>query len=436
MAAPANSVTDVLVLGAGLAGLSAHLHLRRAGVTLRHVERLATAGGHAITIEEEGFRFDRTGHLLHLRDAGMRALVLGLLGADHLVVERRSRVYSHGVYTRYPFQANTFGLPPAVAYECVMGFLEAHFASDRPAPATFEDFITLHFGRGIARHFMIPYNERLWGVHPREMTTAWCDRFVPRPSLEDVIAGAVGRNDRELGYNAQFVYPRLGIGALSEALAAACGPIELSRAPTAIDWRARRASFEGETIVYERLLSTVPLDVLGRLLSDMPGEVADAFAKLRCTELYYLDVALDAPLARDLHWVYVPEPQFPFYRVGCYSHFSPAMAPPGKAGLYVELADRRPPAMTTLVPEITAHLVAMGLVARPGDVRFMRLRHIEHAYVVYDRDRESALATIMPFLERAGITTTGRYGGWNYSSMEDALLFGRDAAARLAGATA
>src|ERR1039458_2428152 len=37
-------------------------------------------------------------------------------------------------------------------------------------------------GAGISKHFMIPYNERLWGVSPSEITAAWCSRFVPLPN--------------------------------------------------------------------------------------------------------------------------------------------------------------------------------------------------------------------------------------------------------------
>lgn len=408
--------------------MSAGFHLDRAGVPYRIFERLPHPGGHAITVEDEGFRFDRTGHLLHLRDPATRELVLGWIGGDYLEVERRSMIWSNGVYTRYPFQANTFGLPPAVAYECLQGFIQAHFARSKPEPTNFEEFCLTHFGEGISRHFMIPYNTRLWGVPPSEITAAWCSRFVPLPKLEDVLAGAVGLNDRELGYNARFVYPRLGIGELSNGLARAVPGIELGRAPKAIDWRARTLVFEDEAVRYDALISTIPLTALVRLLVDPPAEVARAASALRCTHLYYLDVALETPCMKPLHWAYVPEAKYPFYRVGCYSHFSPAMAPPGKAGLYIELADRAPPELSSLLPEVARGLVEMGLIDAPSAIRFARVRRIDYAYVVFDHAYYPALEVIRPFLEAQRIVAAGRYGGWNYSSMEDALHFGRDAA--------
>jgi protoporphyrinogen oxidase len=422
------SSTPVAILGAGLTGMSAAFHLDRAKVRHRIFERRDVPGGHAITREDSGYRFDVTGHLLHLRDADLRALALSWMGDDYLEIHRRSMIWSSGVYTRYPFQANTFGLPPQVAFECLNGFLKAHFAKDKPAPANFEEFCLQSFGEGISRHFMIPYNARLWGVPPTEITAEWCSRFVPLPKLEDVVAGAVGLNDRELGYNASFLYPRLGISQLTNGLARAVPQVELSRAPTSIDWRRRELHFDDEVVGYDALVSSAPLPVLLGLCSDLPGPVAEAAVRLRCTHLHYLDVALNGPCRKPVHWVYVPEAKYPFYRVGCYSNFSPAMAPPGKANLYVELADRKEPDMAKLLPEVAQGLVEMGIIDVPEAVRFARLRRVDYAYVIFDKAYFPALEAIKPFLAQANIVSAGRYGGWNYSSMEDALRFGRDAA--------
>jgi protoporphyrinogen oxidase len=104
------------------------------------------------------------------------------------------------------------------------------------------------------------------------------------------------------------------------------------------------------------------------------------------------------------------------------------MAPPGKANLYVELADRREPDLGALLPEVAAGLVEMGLIDVPEAVRFARLRRVDYAYVVFDHAYFPSLETIRPFLTGAGIVSTGRYGGWNYSAMEDALRFGREGA--------
>ena len=419
---------SVAVLGGGLTGLSASTFLQRAGVSHRLFEREAIAGGHAVTVEEQGFRFDRTGHLLHLRSPEMQRLATSVLPpAQFRKLSRKSAVFSHGVYTRYPFQANTFGLPPEVAYECLAGFLEAHFASAKPEPRDFEAFCLRHFGAGISKHFMLPYNSRLWGVAPSEITAEWCQRFVPLPKLEDVLRGALGASAPELGYNSQFWYPEQGIGSFSDALAAGTA-IELNRAPEHIDLARRVLAFRDEEVPFEVLVSSIPLPALLRLLSHVPEPVAAAAQQLRFTHLHYLDLGLTTANPNPYHWVYVPEDKYPFYRVGCYSHFSEKLAPPGKSSLYVELAERRSPSLPRLLPSVVQGLVELGLLRSERDIELCRLRTIEHAYVIYDHRYRPALDVIEPFLAEQRIISTGRYGGWNYSSMEDALLMGQSSA--------
>lgn len=422
------STPPITILGAGLTGLSAAHHLSG---DYQLIERLGHVGGHAITLEENSWRFDRTGHLLHLRDTDIRRWITSLFPENHLrTVHRRSSVWSHGRYTRYPYQANTFGLPAEIANECLLGFLRAHFSpTPSSPPANFEEFCLQRFGEGFSRHFMVPYNSRLWGVHPREITAEWCSRFVPLPKLEDVIAGAVGLNDRELGYNSSFLYPPTGIHELPERIAEQLHPIRFGTAPTAIDWRKRLLHFsDGHTEPYRALISSAPLKTLISQLIDAPESVRTAADALRCSHLWYLDLASKSPAGSDLHWAYVPEEKYPFYRVGVYSNFSDQMAPPGGSSYYIELADRAPPDLDIVGPKVIEALVEMGLLRSPTDVAFLRARRIDFAYVIFDHNYFDSLATLKPFLIENRIISQGRYGAWNYSSMEDALIFGRDAA--------
>src|SRR5262249_14830771 len=129
-------------------------------------------------------------------------------------------------------------------------------------PENFEEFILEKMGEGIARHFMIPYNHKLWGVHPREITAEWCSRFVPVPKLDEVVAGAVGANPPEMGYNIHFLYPREGgIETMTRALVARLntspddkadqktgGQVHLRSQPDSIDWRQKHVSIGGERV--------------------------------------------------------------------------------------------------------------------------------------------------------------------------------------------
>src|SRR5690606_13109302 len=215
-------------------------------------------------------------------------------------------------------------------------------------PSNFEEYCRRHFGSGISEHFMLPYNSRLWGVPPGDITADWCQRFVPLPTLEDVVAGAVGEPRRPLGYNSEFLYPAQGIGRLAAALQRQLESFEPHRAPERIDWRERTLVFANERVSYQHLLSSIPLSTLLGLCAELPQPIQRAARALRATHLYYLDVALNVRCPQAWHWVYVPESKYPFYRVGCYSNFSERMAPNGSGNLYVELADRAPPMLDQL----------------------------------------------------------------------------------------
>jgi protoporphyrinogen oxidase len=418
---------QVVIIGAGLAGLAAAIRLRRG---FRLLERRAVPGGLADTVEDRGFRFDRTGHLLHLSDQSVRRLVRDLLGDRLLEIRRNSRIFSHGVYSHYPFQANTYGLPREVVAECLIGFVEAFAArrGERARARSFEEFILTNFGRGIAKHFMLPYNRKLWGLHPREITDEWCDRFVPTPALEEVVAGAVGQPQDRLGYNATFYYPKLGIGELTRAMAGRVADIEYDCAPSAIDFRKRRLRVRGAWIPYRALITSVPLDRLAHLLVEPPERVSRAASQLRCASLRYLDVALDRRPGTPYHWSYVPERKYPFYRVGSYSSFSRAMAPTGNGSLYVELASRRPVDLGRLMPKVVEGLTEMGIIERAADIAFVRPKRIRQAYVVYDASWSQARSKLLGWLAERHIFCVGRYGRWEYAAMEDAIAQGFDAA--------
>jgi protoporphyrinogen oxidase len=428
---------DLIILGGGLTGISAAMHARRRWVLLEKESRL---GGHARTDQRDGYSFDKTGHWLHLRDPYTKGLIAELLGDQMVRIERKARIFSHGALTRFPFQGNLYGLPPEVVRECLIGFIEAwhkrQVAIAGPSrPANFEDFIQEQFGPGIARHFMIPYNHKLWGVHPREITAEWCTRFVPVPSLDDVVKGAVGANPPELGYNISFLYPKQGgIETMTRALISRIdesrGEVRLGTSPDLVDVNERYVQVGDEKLPYQAIVATIPMPELLRRIRGLPADVERAAEKLRCTPVRYLNVGTRRPVSGDFHWIYVPEEKYPFYRVGVYSNALPAMAPPGLGSLYVELSDRGAlptgAARDALAREVAQALTAAGALASPDDLLFADLHELKYAYVVFDDHYYAATERIRAWLESQDIYPRGRYGFWTYNAMEDCILAGRE----------
>ena len=430
-------VTRNLILGAGLAGLSAAASLPREETLV--LERESQVGGLCRSRVVDGFTFDCTGHLLHLRDPGIREMIHSLLPRAFESVERKSLIYSKGVYTGYPFQANTYGLPREVIRECVVGFVEALLqrgeSEARPA-GNFQEWVLATFGAGMARHFLFPYNEKLYRVDLNEMECGWVSWSIPRPSLDEVVRGSLGMEVKGLGYNPQFLYPRRGgIDAIPKALQTRCGEILLGAAVRSIDLLSRRVGLQsGEEIGYERLVSTLPLDSLLAMLNPPPEpSLAKARSKLRAVRVVNINLGIDRPGVLQGHWVYFPEAQFPFYRVGSPTNYSSGVAPRGCSSLYVEVARRRdePLQEEALVEEVLEALGRAGILRSEDRIVTREVLVLDPAYVIYDHFRQQALPSILGILERYGVISTGRFGAWEYGSMESALRQGREAAGRL-----
>ena len=416
--------TDVLILGGGLAGLSTAYHLKRRfpGLSTMVVEERARPGGLAGSFEKDGFTFDHTGHLLHLHDAYGKKLITGLLKGNLGAHQRSAWIYSHKTFTRYPFQANTHGLPASVVEDCVVGFMKTvHRPAALPFRPSFEAWCLATFGAGISKHFMFPYNRKLWGVPLATMTTEWQGRFIPKPRPEEVLYGALADQKKHFGYNAEFLYPkRGGTQALPDALAARVDSLYLGCRANRVDLRERVAVVEGlGEIRYRRLVNTAPLADFLDLASPLPSRVREARRRLRWNTVLNLNLGVARPKVSDKHWVYFPEARFPFYRVGFASNFSEHVAPRGASSLYVELS-RKPGTredLARLERRVLEGLRACGIL-KASDRLLTRLWvRIPCAYVIYDFYRTRAVDAIMAYLRSQGVESIGRFGGWKYSFM-------------------
>lgn len=429
----------IVILGAGLAGMSTAFHL---GKDYTVYEREQTVGGLCRTRQAGRFQFDYTGHLLHLRNDHTRRLVAELLPDAFRAWSRSAWIYSKGVYTPYPFQANTHGLPPEVIKECLLGYFEAREASISSPDSgagpdeSFEHWVLRIFGKGYAKHFMIPYNEKLWQAPAAEMTADWVSWSVPRPEPEEVLNGALGINNRAFGYNPTFMYPvQGGIEVLPRALATRIHPPKTGKQASRIEPSTKTVHFsDGGAERYDFLVSTLPLKELFRIVDGVPDQLADAVAQLRCTSVVDINLGVNREgIGDSRHWIYVPEPEFPFYRVGFPSNFSRTVAPAGTSSMYVEVAHRQgaPVDQEQILDKAIRGLIACEIIQKDDVISAVDIADIPYAYVIYDRHRQKVLPEAMSYLEALGIYSTGRYGAWVYGSMEDAILQGKDVAEKI-----
>jgi protoporphyrinogen oxidase len=425
----------IVILGGGLAGLSTAYHLGQAPHVV--LEGAAAPGGLCRSREVDGFVFDYTGHLLHLRDPRAEKLVAELMPDAFRVIEREAFIRMQGATLPFPFQANLHGLPPEVVADCIIGFVES---SANPVPddpqVSFRDWSLAVLGRGISEAFMFPYNTKLFRRDPSEMTADWVSWAVPRPNLQELVRGALGLENRGMGYNPTFRYPTQGgIEIVPDSFARRVEQLRLEARVVEVDADERFVTLAGgERIDYDRLVVTVPLPGFLSMLRGMGEELPKLAQKLDWSVIACLNLGIDrADVGDGAHWIYFPDPEVPFYRVGFPSNFSDRVAPPGCSSMYVEFGMRRdePVDGDALERAAVAALRREGVLRESDRVVARDCIRIDPGYVIFDRHRQEVMSRVVPELEERDIYLIGRYGAWTYSYMERAILDGLEVAERL-----
>lgn len=471
------SSMPVVVIGAGPTGLSAAYALGQRALLLEQNDRV---GGWCRSIEDRGFTFDHAGHIMFSTDPYVHALYEKLLGDNVHWQDREAWIYSKGVYSRYPFQGALYGLPPDVIKECIVGAIEARFGSLKGAPAgaktaarisdccadgimestaalgaarapgcapgaprNFEEFIYETWGAGIAKHFAIPYNRKLWAVPLTEMETSWLGGRVPMPDLEDMIEGALEPVPRPMGPNARFGYPlRGGFQALMDGfLPLLRGPLRLGSRITAVSPSRHTVTVDGkEEIQYPYLISTMPLPVLIRLMgNEAPAAVQRAARALRSVSVRCVNIGVGREQLTDKHWIYYPEDTV-FHRIFAQGNASPYCNPPGGFGLTCEITysehNPLPCDGEALIDRCIRDCQRVGIID-PGDpIWATNQLDLPRAYVVYDHARQESVATIREWLASLDILLAGRYSEWEYYNSDHAFVAGQrvaDTVRRLLG---
>jgi protoporphyrinogen oxidase len=432
----------IVILGAGPCGLGAAYRLRELGDDNFTVyEAAAEAGGLASSVRDElGFVWDYGCHVLYSRSDYFNAVMDKVID-EWILQPRDAQVWMKGGFVPYPLQYNLHRLPKDVRRECVLGLAHAATRTQPPSKSNFRDWIISAFGEGIAAHFMLPYNEKIW-AHPLEnMDVNWIADRVPRPELTRVLANLLDENDdKDWGPNAKFRYPKDGgTGAVWRRVADHVGlhHFSFSRTAATIDTASRRIRFcDGHEDRYDSLISTMPIN----RLVDLSGlhDLAPVAGTLLSSDVHVVGLGIEGELPcalTDRKWVYFPESSVPFYRATILSNFAPSNCPPGHWSLLTESAQsaHRPIDLANHVEDVIAAFHREKIIP-PGSRIVSRFQHVAApGYPTPTLERDHALAALHAALETLGVYSRGRFGAWRYeiANQDHCFLQGAELAARL-----
>ena len=289
----------------------------------------------------------------------------------------------------------------------------------------FAQWINAIFGDGIARHFMLPYNFKVW-AHPLEMmSTSWQGDRVPDVERANGSCRTCSPTATTCrwGPNNMFKFPLLGTGMLYDRMAEA---LPKAGQPRTLGGRHRRRaprwsrSPTASTAGYDKLVTTMPLKELVKCIPDCPPEVLAAIGDLHHTSGLFVGIGVAEPCASTKCWMYFPESNSPFYRVTYLSNYSPQVTPgPDHFSLLAEVSASpyKHENADDVIERTIEGMVASELLTpeqAADKIVSKQLLQVPYSYPVPTIGRDRALAVIQPWLMSHDIYSRGRFGAWRY----------------------
>ena len=449
--------TDVLNLGAGLAGLTAAYCLTKSGCRVTTVEKNHQVGGLARTICENDFRFDIGGHRFLTNDAVVDEFVKNLLAGDYLIVPRSSQILLNNKYFQYPLKPLNsifgFGINTSIrilldyAYEKIKNKLKTHELH------SLQDWVVQQFGKTMFSLYFRDYSEKVWGIPCERIAKEWIAQRIQGLSLGDAIKaalslkkGAGSKNTKFTTLTDNFIYPHLGIGAIAEQLrnGIASNPvltntalIRLNHSKNKIDHAVVRTGSRHQIIEAGEFISSIPINtIVNSLYPRAPRSVLQVANDLRYRDLVIVTLMLNQERVTDQTWIYFPDKNIPFGRIHEPANWSAKMAPPGKTSLVAEYFCFRDDTIWNnsddgLVDLTVQHLQELGLI-QSQDVIGSKVLRIPNAYPLFEVGFQERCDTLYDYLEQfENLSFTGRSGKFRYYNMDHTIRSGMDVAQKI-----
>jgi len=416
-----------------MAGFGAAYRLHGEGITPIMYDKNGYHGGHTASFcYDTNFVFDLGPHISFTKDPRIQDLLADSVNQQYQAVQINLNNYWRGFWPRHPVQLNLHGLPEDVVVKVIADFVEERQGPERPIN-NYADWLLSSFGRTFAELFPMQYTRKYHLTTADNMSTDWLGPRNYRPSLEEVLRGAISLSAPNIHYITHFRYPCYGGFVSYLRKFVPLGNLKLNHELISIDPRSRQLSFaNGHVASYDRLISSVPLPDLIRMIRGAPPDVVDASRRLACSTCVLVNVGVDREDLSAAHMTYFYDDDICFTRLNFPHMLSANNVPTGAGSIQAEVyfSEKYKPLIGSpddWIEPVIKDLRRCGILRDSDNILSRRAMLLRYANVIFDLDRTPALKTVHGYLDNIGIAYCGRYGEWGYMWTDESFKSGEQA---------
>lgn len=414
----------IIILGAGISGLGAGYSLCRKGISAILLEKDFTYGGLCGNFEIDGFRFDRFVHFSFSNNEKVNEL-FSLSSPD--IIRHIPNPYNiyNGEWIKHPAQNNLCPLSEEEKRRIVADFRNRPQISDINNISNYEEWLRLQYGNYFAEHFPMAYTRKYWMCEARDLEIKWIGSRLYQPSIEEVILGCQSADTPVAYYAKEMRYPQKG--GFKTFMKALVKDLDIRFQSEVVEIYPLRKTVRtsvGEIYQYDKLISSLPLPEVLKLIKDVPTEAKNAGNQLRYTCGYQVSVGLKTKNIPPYLWWYIYDEDILPARVYSPSLKSSDNVPEGCSSLQLEIyCERNRYTREELLEKSVDKLIALDIIKK-DDILFVDVRFEKYANVIFDHNIYKSRKIVRDYLASIGIETIGRFGEWDYLWSDQSLLSG------------
>lgn len=407
-----NKHLDILILGAGMTGLSTAHFLKDKDYLI--LEKEDSVGGMIRDViykegKPEELIFSTSGHWLHFKNQNNKEFFESKVPITWKA--RNSKIYVNGEFIEQPFQFNFPFLKDRKLANKMLKEMVIASSQDDGNYKSFKEMLEKKYGKSACDSFFFPYNEKLYG-ELNNLDINSMGRFFPEVSVEDIFDNIVKGKQQATGYNTIMGHPSSKKFAdILNALDFDKNRIKLSTNVLSIDLEAKCVETDYEKIYYNTLVTTIPFKSFLKLV----GREEDS-EKLKASSLKVFNAAINkSNTLWGYDWVYYPDKELPFFRVGSYSNFFNE----DKGRLYIECPEH------ATEEEVKKGLISADIISNQNEIEELYPMYLSDSYNIISPESISLVQRLRESLKSNNVMMGGRYSEWTYYSVEDCFEVGR-----------